>query len=88
MNASVYERMCAAIAASHSNDEAASIQDPAAALSAYVAQARNTEPERKAAEIRLRAERCYAVLLRDAAGLPPRTRRDAAWLANFEGKTP
>lgn len=88
MSAGLYERMCSAIAACHLNDEAASIQGPAAALSACLKQALNTEPERMAAEIRLRAERCHSTLLRDAAGLPPRNRRDAAWLAQFEGKTP
>lgn len=41
-------------------------------------------PERKVAEIRLRAEYGLSTLLRDAAGLPPRNKRDARWLAGFD----
>jgi hypothetical protein len=81
-----YARMCSAIEECERIDEAAAIQDPAARLAAYVRQARNTDAERQASAIRLRAEWCYSILLRDAAGLPPKNKKARAWLARFEGK--
>ena len=48
--------------------------------------ATNFEPAHMVSEIRLRGERCHAMLLRQAAGLSPKNRRDAKWLATFEGE--
>lgn len=78
---SAYDQMCRAIDAMHSQSmDALSLADCKRLAS-------NLEPERPAGEIRLRAERFYTVLLRDAVGLPPKNKRDAAWLARFdEGK--
>lgn len=53
---------------------------PADRLDAFMRIASNLSPERAACEIRLRAEHRYSVLLRDAAGLPPKNRRDARML--------
>ncbi len=52
-----YDAMCAAIEAAYEVDEVKDIRDKAMALEAYARQARNTEAERQACEIRLRAER-------------------------------
>lgn len=52
-----YDAMCSAIEACHSVDEVKQIRDKALALAKYAEQAKNTEAERKATEIRLRAER-------------------------------
>lgn len=52
-----YDAMCRAIEACHSVDEVKQIRDKALALATYAHQAQNTEAERKATEIRLRAER-------------------------------
>lgn len=49
--------MCTAIAACHAVDEVKDIRDKALAIETYARQARNTEAEQKACEIRLRAER-------------------------------
>lgn len=49
--------MCSAIAACHAIDEVMNIHDKARALEVYAMQAKNTEAEQKACEIRLRAER-------------------------------
>jgi hypothetical protein len=51
-----YDAMCHAIAECFSVDEAKELRDKARALEVYAAQAMNTEAERKAAEIRIRAE--------------------------------
>ena len=59
-----YDAMCSAIAAAYDVDEVKDIRDKALALERYAAQARNTEAERQACEIRLRAERRAGVLLR------------------------
>jgi hypothetical protein len=57
--------MCRAIAEAYEVDEVKDIRDKAIALEHYARQARNTEAERKACEIRLRAERKCGELLRD-----------------------
>jgi hypothetical protein len=76
--------MCAAIAGCHASLQAATDALPIELqLAAWAHVARNTEPEQQACQIRLRAERCHAILLRDAAGLPPKNKRDAVWLAQF-----
>ena len=52
-----YDAMCHAIAAAYSVDEVKDIRDKARAIEMYARQAQNTEAERQACEIRLRAER-------------------------------
>lgn len=52
-----YDAMCSAIAAAYTVDEVKEIHDKALAIEAYARQAKNTEAERQACEIRLRAER-------------------------------
>ncbi len=52
-----YDEMCRAIDAAYSYDEVKDIRDKALAMAAYFKQAKNPEPERRACEIRLRAER-------------------------------
>jgi hypothetical protein len=64
MNALVrYDAMCMAIAEAFAVDEVKDIIDKAVAWEAYSKQAKNTEAERKACEIRLRAERRCGQLL-------------------------
>jgi hypothetical protein len=58
-----YDAMCRAIDAAHKVDEVKDIRDKAAALEHYARQAQNTDAERRAAEIRLRAERKAGQLL-------------------------
>jgi hypothetical protein len=55
--------MCRAIDAAHKVDEVKDIRDKASALEHYARQAQNTDAERRAAEIRLRAERKAGQLL-------------------------
>lgn len=62
-----YEAMCTAIAECHRVDEATNIRDKARALQVYYQQANNTEAERKALDIRLRAERRAGELLKELA---------------------
>ena len=59
-----YDTMCRAIAAAYKVDEVKGIRDKAIALEAYAKQAKNTEAERQACEIRLRAERKAGALLK------------------------
>ena len=59
--------MVYAIAECHQYDEVKDIRDKAAALETYARQARNTEAERKAADVRLRAERRAGELLKELA---------------------
>jgi hypothetical protein len=59
-----YDAMCRAIDAAYRVDEVKDIRDKAVALEHYSKQAHNTEAERRACEIRLRAERKAGVLLR------------------------
>lgn len=60
-----YDAMCHAIAAAYEVDEVKDIRDKAMALEVYARQAHNTEAERQACEIRLRAERKVGQLLRE-----------------------
>lgn len=60
-----YDKMCTAIAECHKIDEAKDIRDKARAIEVYAQQAKNTDAERKAAEIRIRAERKAGELLRE-----------------------
>ena len=58
-----YDEMCRAIDQAFEVDEVKDIRDKAMAFEAYCKQARNTEAERRACEIRLRAERKAGALL-------------------------
>jgi hypothetical protein len=58
-----YDTMCRAIDAAYKVDEVKTIRDQAVALEHYARQAKNTEAERRACEIRLRAERKAGQLL-------------------------
>lgn len=58
-----YDEMCRAIDAAYEVDEVANIRDQAMAIELYMRQQRNTEAERRACEIRLRAERKVGKLL-------------------------
>jgi hypothetical protein len=60
-----YDTMCRATAACHSVDEVKDLRDKAKALQVYAKQAKNYEAERKAGEIRIRAERRAGELLRE-----------------------
>src|ERR1700757_3738433 len=70
-----YDAMCCAIEAAHKVDEVKDIRDKAVALEHYARQAQNTDAERRACEIRLRAERKAGQLLakmpKAKAGRPP-----------------
>jgi hypothetical protein len=59
-----YDAMCRAIDAAFEVDEVKGIRDQAIAFEVYARQAKNTEAERKACEIRLRAERKAGKLLK------------------------
>lgn len=58
-----YDAMCRAIDQAYRVDEVKVLRDKAQALEAYSKQAKNTENERRACEIRLRAERKCGQLL-------------------------
>jgi hypothetical protein len=58
-----YDKMCHAIDAAHEVDEVKDIRDKALALETYARQANNMGAERRAAEIRMRAERKAGQLL-------------------------
>lgn len=83
-SAALYDRMCEAIAHCEETLESAlndlPIEDQLRACAQIVG---NYEPERVVCEIRMRAEHHFNVLLRDAAGFPPKNKRDAKWLAGF-----
>lgn len=66
-----YDAMCTAIAECHRVDEVKDMRDKARALELYAQQAKNTDAERRACEIRLRAERRTGELLRDLARATP-----------------
>jgi hypothetical protein len=65
-----YDEMCRAIDAAYKVDEAKDIRDQAIALETYARQAHNIEAERKACEIRLRAERKAGELSKKLATAP------------------
>jgi hypothetical protein len=67
----IYDAMCTAIADCHRIDEVKDLRDKAMALELYAKQARNTDAERKASEIRLRAERRTGELLKDLPRVTP-----------------
>lgn len=67
-----YSAMIHAIAECHRVDEVKDIRDKAAALEAYARQAKNVDAERKACEIRLRAERKAGDLLQALRRSTPR----------------
>lgn len=73
-----YDAMCRAIDAAYEVDEVKDIRDKAMAMEHYQRQANNTEAERRACEIRIRAERKCGQLLREMekakAGRPPENR--------------
>lgn len=58
-----YDAMCRAIDAAYEVDEVKEIRDQSIAFEVYFKQAKNTEAERRACEIRLRAERKAGELL-------------------------
>lgn len=60
-----YDAMCRAISDAYEVDEVKEIRDKAVAMEAYFRQAKNPEPERRACEIRLRAERKAGQLRRE-----------------------
>ena len=60
-----YDAMCKAIAECHRVDEVKELRDKARALEVYAQQAQNLEAERKAIQIRIRAERRAGELLRE-----------------------
>jgi len=84
-SAILYDRMCEAIAHCEETLRAElnklTVEEQLRTCARIIA--RNYALERKVCEIRLRAEHYLSVLLRDAAGLPPKNKRDAKWLARF-----
>jgi len=62
-----YDAMCTAIAECHRVDEVKDMHDKAMALELYARQSKNTEAERCASEVRLRAERRAGELLKELA---------------------
>src|SRR5260363_134205 len=71
-----YEAMCKAIAEYHRVDEVKELRDKARALEVYAQQARNTEAEDKAREIRNRAQRRMGELLRELPRMPREERAE------------
>jgi hypothetical protein len=65
-----YDAMVHAIAECHKVDEVKSIHDKALALELYAKQAMNVEAERKACEVRLRAERRAGEMMADMKRTP------------------
>jgi hypothetical protein len=62
-----YDAMCSAIAECYRIDKVKDIHDKALALELYARQAKNTDAERKVADIRLRAERRAGEILTNLA---------------------
>jgi hypothetical protein len=67
-----YDAMCRAIAECHRIDEVKDIRDKSKALEIYAVQVKNIEAERKAYEVRLRAERRMGDLLKELARSTPK----------------
>lgn len=67
-----YDTMCQAIAECHRVDEVKELRNKAKALEVYAQQAQNLEAERRACEIRIRAERRAGELLREMKKLGQR----------------
>lgn len=65
-----YDAMCRAIDAAYEVDEVKDIRDKAKALEEYAKQAHNVEAERRACEIRLRAERKAGQLTKEVEKRP------------------
>lgn len=65
-----YDAMCRAISECHSVDEVQDLHNKALALELYARQAKNTDAERKACEVRLRAERRAGDLYADMQRTP------------------
>jgi hypothetical protein len=57
-----YDAMCRAIAEAYEVDEVKDLRDKALAIEIYAKQSKNTEAERQACEVRLRAERRWGAL--------------------------
>lgn len=70
-----YDAMCYAIAECHRIDEVKDMRDKAVALELYAKQIKNTDAERKACEVRLRAEIRTGELLKELARATPQTAR-------------
>ena len=81
-NLTKYDEMVRAIAAAYDIDEVKGIHDQAVALEHYARQAKNVDAERKACEIRLRAERRVGQITRkmekSKGGRPAKETRGAA----------
>src|SRR5260363_237877 len=71
-----YDAMCKAIVECHRVDEVKELRDKARALEVYAQQARNTEAEDKAREIRNRAQRRMGELLRELPRMPREERAE------------
>lgn len=67
----LYDEMCRAIAAAYQVDEVKEIRDKALAIEVYFRQARNVENEKRAIEIRIRAERRCGELLKETEKAKP-----------------
>lgn len=81
-----YDAMVRAIAVCEAVDEAKAIRDKARALEVYAQQAMNLDAERKAAQVRIRAERRAGQLLKGQqikAGRPPKNAAARAVLSDI-----
>jgi hypothetical protein len=78
-----YDAMCYAIAECHRVDEVKELRDKAYALEMYAKQVKNTDAERKACEVRLRAEIRTGELLKELARVTP-PERNLAGANQFE----
>lgn len=76
-----YDAMVSAIAECHRYDEVKELHSKAIALELYAKQARNTDAERKAAEVRIRAENRAGELLAELKRTPPQDARSPATVA-------